>query len=433
MHPDPSFPALHRLPHRGWINDPNGLALVDGRYHVFFQFNPDSPHHGSIHWGHVSSSDLVRWREEPIALAPRPGGPDEAGCWSGSFVDEAGTPTLLYSGVDARGPRHAAVVIATGDASLREWTADPAFVPGSAGPRDLEVRDPFLFQLGDTRYAVQGAAQHEGPPRIEVYRLEDLRASWTSLGPLVADAEPAFAAIAHATAWECPNLFQIGDTWVLLVSPLVIDAAAVAAGEPLAIGAGVDPQDVWWFTGTLDDDTGVPRFRPERAGRLDEGTSLYAPQVLVGERVLMWAWLIDVDRPAGASDASGWSGCLSLPRELTLVDGVVRSTPAAELVGLRQEPIDLRQAVGARAFELEGDTGSVTLALVTASGDRVEVYAYEGAPGPLRVLVDGSVIEVFEPDGTVRSMRAYPEVGSSWTVSGGEGLRGWLLGEPAAT
>ena len=28
-HPDPSFPTLHGRPDHGWINDPNGLAVID--------------------------------------------------------------------------------------------------------------------------------------------------------------------------------------------------------------------------------------------------------------------------------------------------------------------------------------------------------------------------------------------------------------------
>src|SRR3954471_10125036 len=81
-HPDPAFPRLHGRPDRGWVNDPNGCAHVDGRWHVFFQHNPAGPLHDAICWGHISSTDLVRWREEPIALVPRPGELDRFGCWS---------------------------------------------------------------------------------------------------------------------------------------------------------------------------------------------------------------------------------------------------------------------------------------------------------------------------------------------------------------
>ncbi|MDD0859777.1 hypothetical protein NHF46_22945 [Arthrobacter alpinus] len=67
---DPAFPALHGRPDQGWINDPNGCIYVDGTYHVFFQLNPDAPIHGNIHWGHATSTDLVRWTQQPIALYP---------------------------------------------------------------------------------------------------------------------------------------------------------------------------------------------------------------------------------------------------------------------------------------------------------------------------------------------------------------------------
>jgi sucrose-6-phosphate hydrolase SacC (GH32 family) len=70
---DPSFPALHIRPPQGWLNDPNGLCRIDGRYHVFFQYNPIAPVFGAMHWGHVSSTDLLNWQLHPIALAPRPG------------------------------------------------------------------------------------------------------------------------------------------------------------------------------------------------------------------------------------------------------------------------------------------------------------------------------------------------------------------------
>ena len=70
---------------------------IDGRYHVFFQYNPVAPVHEAIHWGHVSSTDLIHWQEHPIALAPRPGLIDGAGCWSGCVVDDGGVPTAVYT------------------------------------------------------------------------------------------------------------------------------------------------------------------------------------------------------------------------------------------------------------------------------------------------------------------------------------------------
>lgn len=95
-HPDPAFPALHGRPAAGWVNDPNGCARVDGRFHVFFQHNPHAPVHHRIAWGHASSTDLLTWVQEPLALVPRPGEPDENGCWTGCLVLDAGVPTAAW-------------------------------------------------------------------------------------------------------------------------------------------------------------------------------------------------------------------------------------------------------------------------------------------------------------------------------------------------
>ena len=51
-------------------------------------------------WGHASSSDMVHWKHEPIAINPTKGGCDASGCWSGTTVlDKDGTPIMIYTGV----------------------------------------------------------------------------------------------------------------------------------------------------------------------------------------------------------------------------------------------------------------------------------------------------------------------------------------------
>ena len=64
---DPHRPLYHFLPPANWLNDPNGVIQWKGQYHLFYQYNPNGPFHGTIHWGHAVSSDLVYWRDLPIA------------------------------------------------------------------------------------------------------------------------------------------------------------------------------------------------------------------------------------------------------------------------------------------------------------------------------------------------------------------------------
>ena len=61
-------PQIHFTPERHWMNDPNGLVFHNGRYHLFYQFNPEGHEHQNMSWGHASSSDLRTWQEHPIAI-----------------------------------------------------------------------------------------------------------------------------------------------------------------------------------------------------------------------------------------------------------------------------------------------------------------------------------------------------------------------------
>src|SRR5947209_4680146 len=70
---DPLRPQFHLLPAANWMNDPNGPIYFDGRYHMFYQYNPFGAFWGSMHWGHATSPDMVHWHHEPIAMAPTAG------------------------------------------------------------------------------------------------------------------------------------------------------------------------------------------------------------------------------------------------------------------------------------------------------------------------------------------------------------------------
>ena len=404
---DPSFPALHIRPPQGWLNDPNGLCRIDSRYHVFFQYNPIAPVFGAMHWGHVSSTDLLNWHVHPIALAPRPGLIDQAGCWTGCIVDDRGVPTAVYT-ANPDHPCNAVVALARSDRSLDHWRQDTVPVSGISQRSAIdEVRDPFVFIYEDHRYVVQGAGQPSGQPRLQLYGCDDL-SRWIELGTLLTTDDPIAADLAPANIWECPNLVRIDGQWVLIFSLCHIPAASDrSTGVRYLVGDLVPEGRRWSFQATS-------------GGALDQGPAFYAPQVLAEQhRTLLWGWARELNRPAQHITDAGWAGVLTFPRELYLRDDALGVRPASELPGLRQERMNVRPAAPfqASAFELLA-AGSVALRLTDAGGDEL-VSVVEATPSdPARILVDGSIVETFHR-GTSHTTRAYPTISSSWVVEGG--------------
>ena len=93
----------------GWNNDPNGLLYADGVYHMYYQYNWDKNANGGagktenvwghMSWGHATSTDLVHWIEQPVALPENTVGADGKNygmMFSGSAVyDETNTSGLF--------------------------------------------------------------------------------------------------------------------------------------------------------------------------------------------------------------------------------------------------------------------------------------------------------------------------------------------------
>lgn len=460
-HTDPAFPRFHPRPAQGWINDPNGVSHINGRYHVFFQYNPDSARHHKIAWGHVSSRDLVRWDEHPVALRPQHGGPDEYGCWTGVVTDDGGVPTAAYSGVRGDGG-HSQVVIARGSEDLVHWEQTghvAASMPDDG--RVTAVRDPFIFRFNGKRYAMQGAGLANGHAALLLYTVEDM-SDWKYQGIWLTSENPVAAESTPAEIWECPQLVRVPDssgdsgsagesgTWLMMFSLwLSGDAHEHANGVGHLVGSL-----------TEDPATELPVFTPRGGGKSDLGRDFYAPQIVaLKDRALLWGWANEGPGRDGRRgrnqdeiDAAGWAGVLTFPRELSVVDGALAVSPAPEINAYRGAPT-ASQAGGsvvlppfAEALVTAGEVGSAGGAgagggdtavelLLVADGSRQTVFSGTIEPGEeLRVFVDASLVEVYRAGSVATTLRAYPAAGEEWQLllPAGATAEVWELEQPSA-
>jgi beta-fructofuranosidase len=385
MHPraaeavdDPHRPRFHVLPPANWLNDPNGLIHWNGEYHLFYQYNPHGPFHGTIHWGHAVSTDLVFWRHLPVALAPEPGSADEDGCWSGVAVDDDGVATLIYSGNCAGAQR---ACVATSQDGLRTWHKHPGN-PVIAAPPELHLvayRDHSVWREDGTWYQLIGAGIEGHGGTALLYRSQDLR-QWDYLHPLLVGDMQRFTPIWTGSMWECPDFFALGGQHVLIVS--------VWDHEQLHYSAAL-----------------VGRYRnhqfiPDVEHKLDYGDQhFYAPQSFSdaqGRRISV-GW-VQEGRSVEAQLASGWSGVLSLPRVLTLsADGQVCMQPVPELRALRAQhtscaAIDVLAGQEVVLPDVSGDTLELLVDLLPAPEGRSGIVVRRSPDGAeqTRIIYDAA-------------------------------------------
>jgi beta-fructofuranosidase len=237
-----------------------------------------------------------------------------------------------------------------------------------------------------------------------------------------------------------------------------------------------DGDHVDYFLGHFDAD--APAFEVVDRGRLDHG-DFYAPQSTDAPdgRTLTWGWLPE-ERDVPDQWDAGWSGAMSVPREVRVDDeGRLHQSPATELTALRREGESRELTVGESRtrLELSGRALELRLSVRLDDADGVELGVLESESGEertavrwedrrlgverlasnegpvssvesqwltlpdrrelsLTVLVDGSVVEVFADEGRCLTSRVYPNEHSgrvSLRALGGEAtvdVEGWRLG-----
>ena len=363
-------PRFHVTGGIGWINDPNGFAPYKGEYHLFFQYYPYDTKWGPMHWGHVKTSDFVRWERLPAALAPDTDY-DRNGCFSGSSVElPDGRQLLMYTGVRNVRRRNGKIdsfqtqCAAIGDGvDYDKYEANPVIdastLPEGASVHDF--RDPKIWREDGKFYAVIGNRPEDGSGSILLYESEDA-IHWQFVSVLAACHNQ------YGRMWECPDFFPLDGKHVLLVSPQ----------EMAAIGLEFHPGNAnVALIGKFDRKTN--HLLREYVQAIDYGLDFYAPQTLLTEdgRRVMIAWMQNWETSTCKVEELRFFGQMSLPRELSVRNGRLCQNPVRELEQYRGVLIDYHNVLINGETSLRGISGRyLDMTVTLRPGNESSMYKW---------------------------------------------------------
>lgn len=204
-------PAFHHTPLYGWMNDPNGMFYKDGRWHLYYQYNPYGSKWQNMTWGHSVSSDLVNWEHLPEAIRPNGLGAVFSGSCAVDHDNTAGfgNDAVIALYTSAGTSQMQSLASSTdGGLTFNIYPSNPVLTLES------EARDPKVFWNDSTKewnMILAHALDHE----MLILTSPDMK-SWTlqsSFGKGLG---------AQGGVWECPDLFELPvagtdeKKWVLL-------------------------------------------------------------------------------------------------------------------------------------------------------------------------------------------------------------------------
>ena len=419
-------PQIHFTPEKNWINDPNGMVYLDGTWHLFYQYNPQGHGWGNLSWGHATSTDLLHWTEQPVALSP-----DALGMiFSGSAVIDKdntagfGKDAMVAFYTSAGESQQQSLAYSTdGGKNFTKFENNPVI----ANPGEPDFRDPKVFWHEASKQWIMSLAKG-WKYEIEFWGSKNLK-NWTKLSTF---STPV--AGCNKGQWECPDLLKFNyngkEKWVLLVS--------VNPGGPV-MGSGTQ-----YFVGDFDgttfsaDENNYPLW-------IDYGMDNYAGVTWSNApdgRYVFIGWMnnwLYADRVP----ATPWCSANTLPRELSLIEyngkPLLANTVVSEIESLAGEwtsadgtfpqadayelkvklsldknsTITLGNAEGAKyviAVDASGRRISTRRTAATGKADFSDMFSVPSASAPLNtesnevtlhIFIDQSSVELFTENGSM--------------------------------
>lgn len=304
---------------KGLVNDPNGLCYHQGKYQIFFQWNPFGCEHKHKHWTYTQTTDFINYTKPQIALAPVDKF-DKDGCYSGSARSKNNKLEIIYTAnlKDEQNIRYPRQVLVKQDDD-GEFIKEKIIIDTVPKGYTTHFRDPYIFIKNNRSFIILGAQRENLTGCALIY--EEIDENWIFRGELKTRLTD------FGYMWECPNLFTIDDKDILVFCPQGLKAQKYQYQNLYQAG---------YLIGQFNPDT--LEFTHGEFHEFDMGFDFYAPQVLVHENrhvLIGWVGMPDKLQDYPTID-DGWVHSLTLPRELILKNDKLYQRPIAELNKLNQ-------------------------------------------------------------------------------------------------
>lgn len=277
------------------------------------------------------------------------------------------------------------------------------------------VRDPKIYQKDGTYYMFLGARSVEDKGLVLVFKSTDLE-NFTYHMRIESQSKFGYM-------WECPDFFSIDDRDFLILCPQGLESEEYKYQNIYQAG---------YFTIKID--LLSKKYELANFEELDYGFDFYAPQSFEdskGRRILIgWMGMPDANY-TNPSVAYKWQHCLTIPRQLTVIDGKIYQNPIKELEKLRKEKLQILptnhydelvfEAIAEDISEdfsihlrkdvsLKYEKGILELAMGKSSAGRTRRKVKVEKINSLRIYSDRSSIEIFINKGEyVLSTRVYSQ------------------------
>lgn len=418
LYDSPYCNQFHFTAPKNWMNDPNGLCLWNGYYHVFYQSNPHSLKWGDMHWGHAVSKDLVSWTHLPIVLFPQDSLKDvfdkKGGAYSGCALPENDGIHLYFTRCfsplvrDITSVEHQMEAVCNGEYTGEEKTTITSMPLATS--KDFNFRDPKVVYI-DGLPTMLIATTVDGVCSVVAYRKNEV-GEWSFAGMMFQDP------VIDCNSFECANFFEDTEKGLCALICSIQDKPTVgwqrrASRVYICSRKGLSLHSI-------------------KNREIDFGHGSYALQLMSGtdHENIAFSWCLDTFGLIDASHART-NGCFSIPLSLSISDGELIIRPYRSIYSLLTNKIVvhpdeegfLSYAIESLSYhvciDLSGDTPFSVKLVQSINGEQYLTLDYKDGmlsfynfPGnsrsnsllqrteirdlkKLEVFVDRSVVEVF--------------------------------------